>query len=635
VRPLGGADLVKARFRTPNFRDLYAYGEPIRTPLRTNSLRKARSFALRAGALSAGFAAIATFTPVSAAAQIAPPNRTELVPPSVRQQVDRPTTLTIDGGFERAPCALDRAEYSDITFMLKGADFLGLERVEGLSLDDAYQGYVGQELPLSVLCDIRASANGALRSQGYLATVEIPEQNLSDGVPDFRVVFGRLASVRVRGDAGPSEATAARYLEKLTQQDVFNTKDAERYLLLADDLPGINVRLSLRPAANGDPGDLVGEIAVIRQKGVAFLNVQNFGSGAIGPFGATAQGEIYDLTGMGDRTSFTAFSTIDFTEQHTFRLAHDFAVGGEGLRLGGSLTYSTTNPDVNLPGIDVDSESFIASAFASFPLERTRAMSVYADAGFDIVNQSVDVNNIALTVDRVRTAYVRVDGEYIDESSVQRLDGYTPFEPRFRLLYGAEVRKGFDVLETSPDCRPNPVACVTGGSISPGRIEADPTPFLFRANASGEFRPSPQWTLAANVQGQFSSSPLPAFEEFAAGSFSIGRGYNPGAVLGDSGVAAALELRYGSLAPKTADAYAYQPYVFTDVAFAWNEDPSRRALNPDRLWSAGAGVRAALGSKLQGDLMIAVPLERPDLAATRGDVRVMFSVTALLFPWRY
>jgi len=618
---------LKACFRTPVIR-----GAKV---ARQNSALSASASRRRSGALSLGVAALAVFAPSAASAQIAPPNRTDLVPPTIRDRVERPTTLTIDGGFERAPCALDRAEYADIRFTLNGADFIGLNRVAGLSLDSAYQSYVGQDMPLSVLCDIRAKANADLRSQGYLATVEIPEQNLRDGVPDFRVVFGRLTSVRVRGDAGPSEQTAARYLEKLTQQDVFNTNMAERYLLLADDLPGINVRLSLRPAANGDPGDLIGEIAVVRQKGVAFLNIQNFGSSAIGPFGASAQGEIYDITGLGDRTSFTAFSTIDFTEQQTFRLAHDFAVGGEGLRIGGSLTYSTTNPDVNLANIDVDSESFIASGFASFPLERTRAMSVYAETGFDIVNQNVEANNVRLTVDRVRTAYVRVTGEHIDENSIRRLDGYTAFEPKFQLLYGAEVRKGFDVLDASPDCRPNLLACTIGGAIPPGRIEADPTPFLFRANANAAYRPSPEWTLAANVQGQFSSSPLPAFEEFAAGSFSIGRGYDPGAVLGDSGIAAAFEVRYGSLAPKSADSYAYQPYVFTDVAFAWNEDPSRRALNPDRLWSAGAGVRGAFGSKLQGDLMIAVPIERPDLAATRGDVRVMFSLTALLFPWRY
>lgn len=566
--------------------------------------------------------------------QIAPPNRTELVPPSLRQE-ERPTTLTIDGGFERAPCALDRSEYADIKLTLSGAEFIGLSRVPGLSLAGAYQDYVGKELPLSVMCDIRARANALLRAQGYLATVEIPQQNLGDGVADFRVIFGRLTAVRVRGDAGPSETTIARYLRKLTDQDVFNTNDAERYLLLADDLPGMNVRLSLRPAVDGEPGDLVGEIAVIRQRGVVYANVQNLGSSEIGRFGATIQGELYDLTGLGDRTALTAFTTLEFVEQQTFQLVHDFAVGGEGLRFGASLTYSTTSPDNDLPGFDVDSESVIGSVFGSFPMQRTRQSSVFADFGIDIVDQNVDVNNVGLTKDRVRTLFARISGEYVDRASVQRLDGYTPYEPKLRLRYGAEVRQGFDILSASPDCRPDPLSCFANGAVPPSRIESDPTPFIMRYDAGAEYRPTPLWTLAVNALAQVSSSPLPAFEEFAAGNFSIGRGYDPGAVLGDSGVSGAFELRYGSLAPKDIDAFAYQPYVFTDVAFAWNEDPSRQPLNPDRLWSAGAGVRAAWGSQMQGDFMISVPLERPDLALSRGDVRVMFSLTALLFPWRY
>ncbi|MEL6486004.1 MAG: POTRA domain-containing protein, partial [Pseudomonadota bacterium] len=291
-----------------------------------------------ATAMATGLTLLAS-APVSAQAQgvaqtppqITPPNRTELVPPNLRRQ-ERPTTLTIDGGFERAPCALDRAEYADIELTLNGAEFIGLDKVPGLSLAPAYESYVGRELPLSVLCDIRAAANGILRAEGYLATVEIPEQNLGDGVADFRVIFGRLTAVRVRGDAGPSEETAARYLRKLVNQDVFNTLDAERYLLLADDLPGLNVRLSLRPAAQGEPGDLVGEIAVLREKGALFANVQNLGSKTIGRYGGTILGELYDLTGLGDRTYVTAFSTLDFVEQQTFQIGHDFALGGEGLR---------------------------------------------------------------------------------------------------------------------------------------------------------------------------------------------------------------------------------------------------------------------------------------------------------------
>jgi hemolysin activation/secretion protein len=97
----------------------------------------------------------------------------------------------------------------------------------------------------------------------------------------------------------------------------------------------------------------------------------------------------------------------------------------------------------------------------------------------------------------------------------------------------------------------------------------------------------------------------------------------------------AFEMRYGSLQPDAIDGVAMQPYLFTDLAVVWNNDPSRRPTNPDRLWSAGGGMRVAWGRGLQGDFLVAVPLERPDLAPTRGDVRFLFTLTARLFPWRY
>lgn len=565
--------------------------------------------------------------------QVSPPPRSQLTPPEQRRD-QRSVTLTIDGDLERTPCVLDRAEYSDITLTLSGVEFSGLERVPGLSLADAYDGYLGRELPLAVLCDIRAQANALLRSQGYLATVEIPEQNLSDGVADFGVVFGRLTGLRVRGDAGPSEGVVAAYLDKLTEQPVFNTNDAERYLLLADDLPGVDVRLSLRPAASGEPGDLLGEIAVVRRKGQATLNIQNFGSKAVGRFGGLLRGEIYDITGLGDRTSVAAFSTLDFSEQQTYQFGHDFAVGGDGLRLGGSLTFSFTEPDLGLPAFDLESETMLASVFASFPLKRSRRSSMFASGGFDIVDQDVEVNDVDLSRDRVRTLFARLSGDRTDELSVNRVDGYTPFEPKWRYGWAFEIRQGLDVLSSSPDCRQNPLGCFANGAVAPSRIEADPTPLLLRYEGAMEYRPDPMVTFSLETMAQYSDDPLPAFEEFAAGSFSIGRGYDPGIVLGDSGIAAAVELRYGSLAPDEVNAVAWQPYVFTDVAWAWNEDPSRKPGNPDRLWSAGGGVRAVWGSKIQADAFVAVPLERPDLAVQRGDVRFMFSVTARLFPWR-
>ncbi len=578
------------------------------------------------------YSAVAQTVPPSV--QVAPPTRDELIPPDQRRQREG-TTLTIDGGMERAPCALDRADYADIRLMLSSVTFNGLETVPGVSLAESYQEYIGRELPLAVLCDIRARANAILRDQGYLAAVEIPEQRLSGGAAEFRVVFGRLTSLRVRGDAGPSETLVAGYLQRLTGERVFNTHEAERYLLLADDLPGLNVRLSLRPVSSGAPGDLIGEVAVVRERGAVDLSVQNYGSRAIGRFGGLLRGEIYDLTGMGDRTSLAVFSTLEFEEQHTVQFAHDFRVGSEGLRFGGAVTYSVTNPDINLPGFEVESETFLASFRASYPLRRSRASTLIAEAGFDYVDQDVDVNKILLTRDRVRTVFARVSGSLSDSRSISRTQGFSEYEPRRRLSFSLEARQGIDIFDTSPDCRANPLACIVGGAAPPSRIEADPTPLLLRARAGLEVRPVPKLTFALNADAQVTGDALPAFEEFAAGNYSIGRGYDPGAVLGDSGIGVSLEARVGSLAPKTVRQIAWQPYVFTDAAWAWNRDPSRRPLNPDRLWSAGGGVRAAWGSRLQGDLTVAVPLERPQLALDRGDVRVMFSLTARILPWRF
>ena len=564
---------------------------------------------------------------------VTPPTRGELLPPAPISPRSGPT-LTIDGQMERAPCALDRADYADIRLTLTGAEFAGLERVPGLTLADTYSGYLGRDLPISVLCDIQARANVALQAQGYLASVFIPEQNLSDGVADFKVVFGRLTALRIRGEAGPSERLVASYLERLTQQTVFNTRDAERYLLLADDIPGIDVRLSLRPAAGGEPGDLTGEIAVVRRRAAIDLNVQNYGSKSIGRFGGLLRGEFYDLTGMGDRTTVALYSTLEFEEQQTLQIGHDFRVGSDGLRFGGMFTYSVTNPDIGLPGFEIESETVLATVQASYPIQRSQTASVGLDVGFDYLDQDVDLNNILLTKDRVRTAFARVSGEYVDAASIARIDGFTAFEPRSRFRFALEARKGIDIFGASEDCRINPLGCVAGGKAPPTRIEANPTPFVIKGEVGAEFRPMPDWTFSLEADGQWSDDPLPAFEEYAAGNYSIGRGYNPGAILGDRGIGLSAEIRYGSLMPKQAATPSIQPYVFTDVAWTWNRDPSRRASNPDQLWSAGGGIRSALGSRLQGDVFVAVPLEKPDFAP-RGDVRVLFSLTARLFPWSF
>ena len=213
-----------------------------------------------------------------------------------------------------------------------------------------------------------------------VAAVEVPEQRIADGNVRFQVLMAKLVSVRVRGDAGRAERTIAGYLQRLTEAEVFNRYDAERYLLLAGDLPGYDVRLALRSAGAGR-GEVVGEVAVLRTRGEIDFNVQNFGSKDLGRFGGLIRGQVYGLTGLGDRTSIALFSTADFDEQQTLQIGHDFRLGSEGLTLSGQFTYAWADPDVDDSGFDVKARTLLATAEARYPFLRTQATSVYGAAG--------------------------------------------------------------------------------------------------------------------------------------------------------------------------------------------------------------------------------------------------------------
>ncbi|MEO5706160.1 MAG: ShlB/FhaC/HecB family hemolysin secretion/activation protein [Alteraurantiacibacter sp.] len=569
--------------------------------------------------------------------QIAPPSRGELLPPDTRPETPR-TTLTIDGGLERGTCALDNPAMAQIRVTLSEVTFVGAEATTGVDLAGTYQPYIGRELPLSVLCDIRARASAALAEAGYLAAVEIPEQRLTGGAAQLRVVLGRLTALRVRGEAGPSQALLARYLQPLVGQPVFNVHEAERSLMLADDIPGLDVRLSLRAAAGGQPGDLIGEVAVLRRPVEVSVNVQNYGSRALGPFGGLVSARLYDLTGMGDVTSLTAFSSADFSEQQTVQASHEMLVGGDGLRLGGQVTLGWARPTLGIAGFTVRADTLFAGIHAAYPFVLTQATRLTGSAGLDVVNQDVTANTALLSRDHGRTVWARLALTQTDRASLARRDGYTPFEPRWRLGLSGEVRQGVAILGANSDCRGAPLACIALNKV-PSRVEQDPTALLLRAELEGEYRPVPAFAVVVRAQAQLTSDPLPAFEELTGGNYGIGRGYDPGAISGDRGVAATVEFRLGSLVPRGANGFAVQPYAFVDAARVSDRDPSQRASNPDSLASVGGGLRFAWVRGMQGDLAVAVPLHNPDTrrlgGQPRGDVRVLLSLTSRLLPWRF
>ena len=569
------------------------------------------------------------------AAQVAAPTAQQLAP--TREEVTRNqrggdvTTksgkLLVDGGIERAPCALDDPAYADIKVTITAAQFHNLQGVTADELRPAYESVLGQERPISTICTIRDAAATILRNKGYLAAVQVPVQRIENGVVTFEVLFAKIVAIRVRGEAGKQEGILARYLSKLTQDPVFNRFNAERYLLLARDVPGMDVRLSLKPAGTV-PGELVGEVSVIRTPFDLDANVQNFASKQTGRWSGLLRGQGYGLITSGDRISASVSSTADFKEQQIAQLGYDMRLGSEGVVVSGNLTSAWTKPGIDTPGLALKARTLFWTGGISYPVKRSQALSVALAGGLYFLNQTVSLDIGAgyriFSIDRLRVLYARIDTDFADIAEGR--------PSRWRGSGSIELRHGLGILNASEN---SAVGSVTGRFFT-GRAAGDPTATVIRASGEFEYNTGAGFWLAVMPRAQYAFDPLLSFEQFSTGNYSIGRGYDPGTTIGDSGIGASYEIRWNRITPFPRYNLAVQPFLFADVARTWIKDARGVAGYHDTSISLGGGVHAALNNRFRIDATLAVPMRRVGVASylsDKPDPRFLISLTSKLWPW--
>jgi hemolysin activation/secretion protein len=157
---------------------------------------------------------------------------------------------------------------------------------------------------------------------------------------------------------------------------------------------------------------------------------------------------------------------------------------------------------------------------------------------------------------------------------------------------------------------------------------------VLRYTAYGEFRPIPKLTLALNARAQYAWQPVLSFEEFAAGNYTAGRGYDPGALLGDSGLGTQAEIRWGSRIPVSTSQPAIESYAFWDHVEVRHHDSPIIITQREHLNSVGVGARINLDQFLI-DAAFAIPLTHVGPLNRKPDPRFLLSVTTRIWPWRF
>jgi hemolysin activation/secretion protein len=141
-------------------------------------------------------------------------------------------------------------------------------------------GLIGPAIPEGQVESSRRALVDLYRSQGYVYTTVRAIIRGTD--LRFQVVEGYVAEVKLDGDVGPAGTQVLRFLNHVIGQVPLRTTTLVRWLLLAQDIPGLTVRSVLNPSL-GDPGALTLVAQVSRRPVSGYITADNRAFDLVGP----------------------------------------------------------------------------------------------------------------------------------------------------------------------------------------------------------------------------------------------------------------------------------------------------------------------------------------------------------------
>jgi hemolysin activation/secretion protein len=205
----------------------------------------------------------------------------------------------------------------------------------------------------------------------------------------------------------------------------------------------------------------------------------------------------------------------------------------------------------------------------SHPFIRSRARNLSVHGTFDITDDDIEQNAAPFNSDYLRVFRLGASYNFAD----------TLLQPATNLV-AAEVSQGVNILGASQ-------------SNSPllSRPGAGPVFTKLTANASRQQPVTDHISVLLAATGQYAKDMLLPAEQFGFGGTDFGRGYDPSQLLGDSGIAAKIELQYTDT-PTLSWLQGYQFYVFYDAGRVSSQGLPLAGQTLDRsATSTGAGVR--------------------------------------------
>jgi len=538
--------------------------------------------------------------PAVAAAQVVPPSAqpgrererfVEPAPPRAQpggDTISLPSTVAPQGA-ERIMLTIGRVVITGAT-VYGDADFAPL-----------YADMIGGEVTLAAVYDLARRITAKYGAAGYvLSRAIVPPQNLGRRGATIRiqVVEGYVDEV-----IWPADKLAryrdffTDYAARIVADRPANIRTLERYLLLANDLPGLKFSSTLKPSPkHPNASILIIEVKEKRLDGLA--RVDNRGSTSRGPWEYLGSATVNNALGYHESFNVTYAGTFLLKELQYVQATYRQVLNSEGLTFFADASYGTGKPNIPPFGVsgldDYKTRSQVVEAGFSYPVIRSRETNLTLTGLGFLTNDDAFANGGPFTRDRIRGFRLKGDADWADHwLGINQVN--------------ATFSQGLHVLGATPNADPNgPLPALPGPTTNAGR-----TDFNKLEATISRTQPLPlNFSFFVAGYAQYGFTPLLVSEQCSYGGRFFGRAFDPSQMLGDRCWEVLAEGRY-DIATPWKDLTKLQLYAFADHGELFNILPAAGTPVWQTGSSAGGGVRFAWQDTYTADLSVAKALEGP------------------------
>ncbi|MFM7425360.1 MAG: ShlB/FhaC/HecB family hemolysin secretion/activation protein, partial [Elainella sp.] len=438
---------------------------------------------------------------------------------------------------------------------------------------------VDRELSFSDVLQARSAITQYYVERGYVTSgAIIPQQRLSNSVIRIQVIEGRLEAINISGTRRlrPAYLRSRIALAVSTPLNVNRLLEGLQLLQLDPLIATINADLQ----AGSRPATSVLEVQVLEADSFsATLDLNNDRSPSVGSFERGLELAEANLTGWGDRLSFSYANTDG---SNTFDASYTLPINprnGTVQLAAGVATSEVIEPVYDRDGdgendLDITSESqylelsvrqpliqtvreeFALGITASYQNSETE-LSIDSDFGGGLEPTGFPISAGATEDGQTRVTALRLFQDYTQRSSQHVL----AFRSQFSL--------GLDLLGEAP------------------AFPDEPNRSFFSWRGQGQWVRllAPETLLLVRGDVQLADAALVPVEQFGLGGRRTVRGYRQDALLTDNGALFSTELRIPILRFRDLDS-SLQIAPFLDVGTGWNLE----ANNPDPNLLVGTGL---------------------------------------------